>query len=101
MAYLGGAFFLYEFSKVPADPLLTPDHIKPEWYFLAPYQVLKLLPSETLGLLTLLAISLVVVFLPAMDRHGPRNPIKRPVHTAVVAGGIIAFAVLTFWGWLS
>lgn len=34
----------------PADPATTPPHIRPEWYFLAVYQYLKLMPSEVLGI---------------------------------------------------
>jgi hypothetical protein len=34
----------------PADPSATPPHIRPEWYFLAVYQYLKLMPSEVLGI---------------------------------------------------
>lgn len=34
----------------PADPSTTPPHIRPEWYFLAVYQYLKLMPSEVLGI---------------------------------------------------
>ena len=35
----------------PANPFQTPAHIKPEWYFLANYQTLKIFPNELLGLL--------------------------------------------------
>ncbi len=97
----GAAYYWYGFSKIPADPLMTPDRIKPEWYFLASYQVLKLLPGETTGLLVLLAATLPVVILPAIDRKGPRNPKKRPVYITVISSGFIAFVILTFWGWLS
>jgi hypothetical protein len=34
----------------PANPASTPPHIRPEWYFLAVYQYLKLMPSEVLGI---------------------------------------------------
>ena len=34
----------------PADPLDTPLHVKPEWYFLALYQLLKYVPSSILGI---------------------------------------------------
>jgi len=34
----------------PANPSMTPPHIRPEWYFLAVYQYLKLMPSEVLGI---------------------------------------------------
>ena len=37
-------------EQEPADPASTPPHIRPEWYFLAVYQYLKLMPSEVLGI---------------------------------------------------
>ncbi len=37
-------------KEQPADPHVTPQHILPEWYFLAVYQFLKLMPSEILGM---------------------------------------------------
>jgi len=37
-------------EQQPADPSSTPPHIRPEWYFLAVYQYLKLMPSEVLGI---------------------------------------------------
>ena len=37
-------------EQEPADPGSTPPHIRPEWYFLAVYQYLKLMPSEVLGI---------------------------------------------------
>ena len=58
-------------SDQPADPSVTPPHIRPEWYFLAVYQYLKLMPSELFGIdgkaLGILSQSVVigmVIFLP-------------------------------------
>ena len=51
---------------VPADPLVTPQHIKPEWYFFAIYSVLKLLPLR-LGIYLLAAATLAAVFWPFLD----------------------------------
>ena len=51
----------------PADPTTTPPHIRPEWYFLAVYQYLKLMPSEVLGIggkaLGILTQMIVVILL--------------------------------------
>jgi hypothetical protein len=55
----------------PADPASTPPHIRPEWYFLAVYQYLKLMPSEVLGvggkalgILTQMVVVVLLVLLP-------------------------------------
>jgi ubiquinol-cytochrome c reductase cytochrome b subunit len=95
-------FFLHGLlmlDKTPADPMATPDKIKPEWYFLGAYQILKELPNELLGLGAILAVTLIVFFLPALDRRGPRDLKKRPVYLSLVIGGIISFIVLTIMGY--
>lgn len=96
-------FFLHGLlmaDKSPADPLLTPDRIKPEWYFLASYQVLRELPNELLGLVVLFGVMLVVFFLPAIDRSGTRDLGRRPVYLLMVIGGIVSFIILTIMGYL-
>ncbi|MEJ2702698.1 MAG: hypothetical protein P8Z79_09690, partial [Sedimentisphaerales bacterium] len=54
-------------AEDPADPSTTPPHIRPEWYFLAVYQYLKLMPSEVLGIggkaLGILTQMIVVILL--------------------------------------
>ena len=96
----------------PADPFTTPDHIKPEWYFLALYQVLKLAPKEFMGIQDFnkpftLALSGIVVLLmlalPWLDRTAPtlQHPLKRPYILLIVLLGLIGFIGLTYWGWVS
>jgi hypothetical protein len=58
-------------EEEPADPSVTPPHIRPEWYFLAVYQYLKLMPSEVLGIggkalgmLTQIVVGALVFLLP-------------------------------------
>nr|NIQ00270.1 cytochrome bc complex cytochrome b subunit [Nitrospinaceae bacterium]NIR54356.1 cytochrome bc complex cytochrome b subunit [Nitrospinaceae bacterium]NIS84774.1 cytochrome bc complex cytochrome b subunit [Nitrospinaceae bacterium]NIT81575.1 cytochrome bc complex cytochrome b subunit [Nitrospinaceae bacterium]NIU43859.1 cytochrome bc complex cytochrome b subunit [Nitrospinaceae bacterium] len=76
-------------TEVPADPFNTPEHIKPEWYFLASYQFLKLVPSEV-GALALQGIFiLIVVFLPFIDRTPNRSIRHRPVFAVLV--GLVLF----------
>lgn len=54
-------------AEDPADPTTTPPHIRPEWYFLAVYQYLKLMPSQVLGIggkaLGILTQMIVVILL--------------------------------------
>ncbi len=74
-------FFLTEWLLPPdviADPLVTPEHIKPEWYFLASFQELKLVPSEDIGLFIQIGVILVALLLPFWDRGKERNTFKRP-----------------------
>lgn len=88
-------------AKIPADPFNTPDHIKPEWYFLASYQLLKIIPSEFGALILMSVAALLFVFLPFVDRSEESNISKRPVFLMIVLGCIAGFVGLTVWGFLS
>ena len=49
---------------IPANPLVTPLHIQPEWYFLFVYAILRAIPNKGLGVLSLVAALLVLFLLP-------------------------------------
>ncbi len=87
-------FFLTEWLLPPdqiADPLVTPAHIKPEWYFLASFQELKMVPSESIGLFIQIGVIIVALLLPFWDRGKERNTFKRPV---VLLLGLAALGLL-------
>src|SRR3989338_1633167 len=67
-----------------ADPFVTPEHIKPEWYFLAGYQFLK--------------IAEIFEF---FDRHPERHPLRRPIATFIGILLALSFIVMTIWGYYS
>jgi quinol-cytochrome oxidoreductase complex cytochrome b subunit len=92
-----------------ADPFSTPEHIKPEWYFLWIYQFIKL-PSLVLGSgvaaglagILIPAIGIVLlILLPFLDRKPERRPRNRKVAMAVAAIIIAILVVLSIWGWYS
>lgn len=85
-------------SFMPADRLQTPAHIKPEWYFLANYQALKIFPSEFLGIMVQGAAMTFLALLPFLDRSPERHPLKRPLFLALAIGGIILWIALSIWG---
>jgi ubiquinol-cytochrome c reductase cytochrome b subunit len=96
----------------PADPFTTPEHIKPEWYFLAVYQLLKIVPKEVFGIQDFnkpatIIISglffLAVMLLPWLDRTPPdaQHPRKRPILTVLGIGFFIFLIVFTIWGYYS
>jgi quinol-cytochrome oxidoreductase complex cytochrome b subunit len=80
-----------------ADALVTPEHIKPEWYFLAVYQVLKLVP-ESVGVIAPIALVLVIVILPLLDRNQEVRPRRRPIAIACAILLLVGLAVLTYYG---
>jgi quinol-cytochrome oxidoreductase complex cytochrome b subunit len=83
---------------LPANPLLTPAHIKPEWYFLANYQTLKLFPSEFLGLAVQGVAMTFLALLPFIDRGPERHPLKRPLFMVCALGGLLLWVGLGVWG---
>jgi ubiquinol-cytochrome c reductase cytochrome b subunit len=83
---------------VPANAFKTPAHIKPEWYFLANYQTLKIFPSELLGISIQAAAMTLLALLPFIDRSPERHPLKRPIFLVCAVGGILLWLGLTVWG---
>jgi ubiquinol-cytochrome c reductase cytochrome b subunit len=80
-----------------ADALSTPAHIKPEWYFLFLYEVLKLVP-RIVGVVTPAIGLAVVAMLPFLDRNPEVRARRRPLAMLlgiVCVAGIIG---LTIWG---
>ncbi|MBI3751827.1 MAG: cytochrome bc complex cytochrome b subunit [Chloroflexi bacterium] len=83
-----------------ADPLVTPAHIKPEWYFLGVYQLLKVVP-RTIGVVgPILAVGVLLV-LPFLDRNPAVAKRKRPIALGLAFLTIAGLVALTIWGQVS
>lgn len=52
---------------IPANPILTPTHIQPEWYFLFAYAILRSIPNKLGGVLALLFSIIILYFLPLIN----------------------------------
>nr|UCL51396.1 cytochrome b [Nothocercus julius] len=63
----------------PANPLVTPPHIKPEWYFLFAYAILRSIPNKLGGVLALAASILVLFTFPLLHKSKLRSMTFRPV----------------------
>ncbi len=93
-----------EAAEEPANPRVTPPHIKPEWYFLAVYQYLKLMPptllgisGKILGVMSQGAVFLVLLTVPFWYRKRSGKPPGLAYHTAVTLI-LLVFLALTLWG---
>lgn len=84
----------------PADPMDTPAHVKPEWYFLALYQVLKFVP-KTIGALIPVLLILLVMIWPFLDRKPDRSRKTMWIRLGVTIFGLILVIALTIWGEVS
>jgi ubiquinol-cytochrome c reductase cytochrome b subunit len=63
-----GGYFLEHANFEPADPLRTPEHIAPVWYFTPYYAILRAVPSKLFGVILMGAAVLAFFFLPWLDR---------------------------------
>jgi len=98
LAVMGGLALLWPAPLgPPANTLITPPGIKPEWYFLGLFQLIKIIP-EVAGLVLVTILFVVLIVLPFVDRSPERNPRYKPVTTTIGILIVLALIVLTIWG---
>ena len=67
-------------NYIPANPMVTPAHIVPEWYFLPFYAILRAVPDKLFGVLAMFAAIGVLFILPWLDRSPVRSATFRPIY---------------------
>nr|YP_009228403.1 cytochrome b [Pelophylax bedriagae]AKQ19832.1 cytochrome b [Pelophylax bedriagae] len=82
----------------PANPLVTPPHIKPEWYFLFAYAILRSIPNKLGGVLALLLSILVLFLMPIIHTSKLRSLMFRPIAKTLFWALIANTAILTWIG---
>jgi quinol-cytochrome oxidoreductase complex cytochrome b subunit len=85
-------------NNIPADPLVTPAHIVPEWYFLPFYAILRAIPIKELGVVAMFGSILIMFVLPWLDRHPVRSARFRPLYKWLFWLFVINFVVLGWCG---
>nr|AFA46154.1 cytochrome b [Cercopithecus nictitans martini] len=65
-------------NYTPADPLNTPPHIKPEWYFLFAYAILRSIPNKLGGVLALFLSILILAIVPMLHKSKQQSMMFRP-----------------------
>jgi ubiquinol-cytochrome c reductase cytochrome b subunit len=94
-----GGYFLEHDNFVPADPLKTPLHIKPLWYFTPFYAILRAVPDKLLGVIAMGAAIVLLFFLPWLDRSPVKSIRYRGIPYKVALGVFIAsFLALGYLG---
>jgi ubiquinol-cytochrome c reductase cytochrome b/c1 subunit len=78
-------FFLPDYlghsdNYIEANPLVTPAHIVPEWYFLPFYAILRAIPSKLGGVIAMFASVLILAFVPWLDTSRVRSSKYRPIY---------------------
>jgi ubiquinol-cytochrome c reductase cytochrome b subunit len=92
-----GGYFLEYNNFIPADPLKTPPHIAPVWYFTPYYSILRAVPplfnSQFPGVLAMGVATLILFFLPWLDR----SPVKSIRYRGALYKSAVAVFVVTFF----
>ena len=90
--FMGFVFFAPNFfgepdNYTPANPMVTPPHIVPEWYLLPYYAILRaitfdiwFIPAKLIGVVAMFASILILLFLPWLDRSKVRSARFRPIY---------------------
>jgi len=84
-------------NYIPANPMVTPPHIVPEWYFLPFYAVLRSIPDKLGGVLAMGGALLMLALLPWLNTSKVRSTAFRPIYRKLYWLSIANFFVL---GWI-
>lgn len=94
-----GGRFLEHNNFVPADPLKTPEHIEPVWYFTPFYAILRAVPDKLFGVLAMGAATLIFFLLPWLDRSPVKSiRYKGPIFKTWLGLFVVSFIVLGYLG---
>jgi ubiquinol-cytochrome c reductase cytochrome b subunit len=87
-----GGLFLEGPNFEPANPMSTPEHIAPVWYFTPYYAILRAVPDQRLGALLMFLAVALFVFLPWLDR----SPVKSMRYRGILSRGALAMFAVSF-----
>jgi ubiquinol-cytochrome c reductase cytochrome b subunit len=98
-----GGYFLEHNNFIPADPLKTPPHIAPVWYFTPFYSILRAVPpmfgSQFPGVMAMGAAVVILFLLPWLDRSPVRSiRYKGPIFKWSLAVFVLSFVILGYLG---
>nr|ANP94843.1 cytochrome b [Microtus rossiaemeridionalis]ANP94844.1 cytochrome b [Microtus rossiaemeridionalis] len=85
-------------NYTPANPLNTPPHIKPEWYFLFAYAILRSIPNKLGGVLALILSIVILAFMPLLHTSKQRALTFRPITQTMYWILVADLFVLTWIG---
>lgn len=85
-------------NYIPADPLITPAHIVPEWYFLPFYAILRAIPDKLMGVIAMISSIAVLGLLPWLDLSKVRSSVFRPIWKQCVFLFVLDFFILMYVG---
>nr|YP_009443859.1 cytochrome b [Prionoglaris stygia]ATU07080.1 cytochrome b [Prionoglaris stygia] len=83
---------------IPANPLVTPVHIQPEWYFLFAYAILRSIPNKLGGVLALILSILILIILPFTNKMKFRSTSNYPINKIIFWNYLSSIFLLTWIG---
>jgi ubiquinol-cytochrome c reductase cytochrome b subunit len=94
-----GGWFLERDNFIPADPLKTPEHIVPLWYFTPFYAILRAVPDKFLGVVAMGGAIFVLFLLPWLDRSPVKSIRYRgTIYKVAIGVFVISFIALGYLG---
>jgi ubiquinol-cytochrome c reductase cytochrome b subunit len=94
-----GGYFLEPENFIPADPLVTPEHIAPVWYMTPFYAMLRAVPDKLLGVIAMAGSIAVLFVLPWLDRSPVRSIRYRGIYSKIAVGALcVSFVGLGYLG---
>ena len=99
LAFAGVVFFAPHFfnhpdNYIPANPLVTPAHIVPEWYFLPFYAILRAVPDKLGGVILMFSSIAILFVLPWLDTSPVRSARFRPIYKQLILVFAAVFILL-------
>ena len=85
-------------NYIPADPMVTPASIVPEWYLLPYYAILRSIPNKLLGVLAMFGSLLILLILPITDLSRIRGAVFRPAMKLLFWVFVVNFFILMWIG---
>jgi len=94
----GGGWFLEDNNFIPANPMKTPEHIVPVWYFTPFYAILRAVPDKFLGVMAMGGAIVMLFLLPWLDR----SPVKSIRYKGMISKIALTVFAISFvaLGWL-
>ena len=91
-------FFGEPDNYIPANPLVTPPHIVPEWYFLPFYAILRSIPNKLAGVMCMFSAVMILFVVPWLDRSKVRSATFRPIYKWVFWAFVVDCIILGIVG---
>ena len=94
-----GGYFLEHANFVPANPMVTPDHIAPVWYMAPFYAILRAIPNKLIGIACMGGAIILLFFMPWLDRSPVRSMRYKGLFSRISLGlFVFSFLLLGYLG---